>query len=260
MADVLDKIIVPHQKSKGDIFKKHKKEKEEKKEKKYTTEHKHTVHEYEKKEIFHKGEFGHSSRKEVVIRFSINPKWVERSIFIFIILILSYFAFFKSVDLNMGFLKFSEDVDIIETDTAPTAAVVNDSNDTEKETSEIIEVEEEVTYSETIKFSIDDITGSKIGDESFKVKSFKYTIENDKSIGIGVKLLYYAYGGGIAHKENKAIDTVTYGIMTSGQKITEIEDTSKKGIIFPSRTGAKMKFELVYIKTGEIYKNITKII
>jgi|SRR3989344_1180470 len=190
--DILDKIVVPDARStKGDVFKKEEKredrrEREEKFKDKQQARPQERINDkiQKKKEIFRKSEF---DRKPVSFNIK-TPGLIERGIYILIILVLFYFAFFQNINFDFGNI-FSGDAQ----------SLVTKSNDDKSETKE--EVVEEKTTEEAVKeeelsgditLTISDVKTEKYETGISKINGFTFNVDNQKK-EFTAKIKYYAY-------------------------------------------------------------------
>ncbi|MBI4149729.1 hypothetical protein HY491_04745 [Candidatus Woesearchaeota archaeon] len=260
MPDVLDKIVVPGsaKKAKGDVFRQGKEEKEEQQErppvkKDYTPP--------QRKQVFSKGEFG-GQKKEVVVKFSVNPRAIERSIFIIIILVLGYFAFFDNLNIsNMGLLRWetqaSEDEESAPVEEA-TAMIAKEEEAPAPPENKTIEPEKP-KLSGKVTATIGNIETLTLESGIFKIDKFTFTLDNQKEEPVSVDIYYYAYGSGVPVKyrteaRNKG-EPVSYGPISSGEKLTQTIDTA---ITFIDNVGKIFKTEFINKADNTILANITQ--
>ncbi len=242
--DILDKIVVPDSKStKGDVFKKEKKEEEQKKKhepkKEYKKKPKSQI--YGKKEIFKKKEF---NRKPVSFNIK-TPGLIERGIFVAVILILFYFAFFQNININLDL------GDIFGGDVQP---LVIKSEETEEETVVEETIEEETELSGEVTLTIDNVNTEKYDTGVSKITGFTFTIDNQKEEFDG-KLLYYAYDGYTpAAWITKERGDKTYASISIGKTTYDVDNS----VVFTNDYTKTMRFELIDITNDEILANITK--
>lgn len=249
--DILDKIVVPDVKStKADVFKKEeRKEKEEHREEKYKEkEEKKEKPSYinEKKEIFRKGEF--DTRKPVSFNIK-TPGLIERSIYVAVILILFYFAFFQNANIDLGNIFGSVQ-----------PLVVKEANKSETtQTKEIVtttqakEETKETELSGEITFTVDEVKTEKAETGVSKITGFTFTIDNQKK-EFDAKLLYYAYDSGTP----VAWKTKERGESFYAMPVGKTTKTVDKTVVFATSSTKTMRFEVTDKNTNEVIANITK--
>jgi len=242
--DILDKIVVPDSRStKSNVFKEDKLKKEEEKTKKEEKEQPEKEEKtkkedrfdlHEKKSVFKKGEF--DARKPVVFNIR-QPGWIERGIFIAVILVLFYFAFFQNINFNIDLGN------IFKGDVQP--LVVKS-----EENSEDIE-QEEAELSGEITFTVDKVNTEKYDTGVSKILGFAFTIDNQKE-EFDAKIKYYAYDSSTpAAWKTKERGDYSYVI-----PIGVTTNTVDTGIVFSTSSTKTMRFELYDGKNT--LSNITK--
>ncbi|HLD07406.1 MAG TPA: hypothetical protein VJC16_07815 [Candidatus Nanoarchaeia archaeon] len=265
MPDVLDKIVVPGsaKKAKGDVFRQAKEEKDEAERPERPAPKK----EYapaQRKQIFSKSEFG-GQKKEVVLKFSVNPRTVERGIFIAIILVLGYFAFFDDIDFGsfsmLAWETGEENEDSIPVEEATAMIAKEEEAELTLPVENETEEPEKPPLSGKVTATIGNIETQTLDSGIFKVDKFTFTLDNQKEEPVSVDIYYYAYGSGVPGKyrteaRNKG-EPVSYGPVGSGEKITETVDTT---ITFIDNAGKVFKAEFIDKADGAILANITQAI
>jgi hypothetical protein len=264
MADILEDLNIPKEKKKRDdlfLEKKHAKAAHSRKEHAHHQER----HRAERSKETHTAPRRESAgdSREVVLRFKMPQGiMIERSVYILLILVLSYFAFINNNgDISDIFNKENnvsanvvnqpetttqepEVVDDTSTETTDTSTTVTDTtDDTTDDTTETTDTETEPELNGKIILTITDVDTKDTSYGGKKITGVDYTIANQKeTISAELKIFVYEPGEtveSIARTVPK--ETLTYSSLTVG---TNKVLGSKALNVPPPTSPNKMKVEI----------------